>query len=84
MVDTARNTLVFDNLTSQLQFPSFLAFAYISVIDFLERLEPVAFVIWLVCGFFKIAVCLYVAAVALAQTVKVREHRSFCLRWRCC
>lgn len=77
LADTARNTLVFSNLTAKLQFPSFLAFAYISVIDFLERLEPVAFVVWLLAGFFKISICLHVAAVCLKQTVKVRTHRPF-------
>ncbi|MFD2171291.1 GerAB/ArcD/ProY family transporter [Tumebacillus lipolyticus] len=77
LADTVRNVLVFSELSDRLQFPSFLAFSYISVADFLERLEPLAFVVWMLCGFLKISVCLFVCSDALSRTLKSNSSRTF-------
>lgn len=72
-----RNILVFDGLASKLLFPSYSALAYISVADFIERIEPLTFLVFVFGGFIKISVCLYVSALSLAQTLRTEEHRTY-------
>ncbi|WP_199614775.1 GerAB/ArcD/ProY family transporter [Paenibacillus alkalitolerans] len=72
-----RNTLVLGGLASRLIYPSYTAYQYISIADFIERVEPIAVLTWVMGGFIKISVCLYVCAKSLATVLSANRFRTY-------
>jgi spore germination protein KB len=72
-----RNTLVLGELTSRMIYPSYTAYQYISIADFIERVEPVVVVTWVAGGFIKLSVCLYVAAKSLSTALAGSRFRTY-------
>jgi spore germination protein KB len=72
-----RNTLVLGDLSSRMNYPSFTAYQYISIADFIERIEPIVIITWVASGFIKMSVCLHVAAKSLSTALAVRRYRTF-------
>ncbi|MBL0389497.1 endospore germination permease [Tumebacillus sp. ITR2] len=73
LVDDLRNILVFGDLMKNIQYPSYSAISYISISDFLERIETFGILVWVFGSFVKVSACLYVSALALAQTIGSRD-----------
>lgn len=71
------NILVLGNLASKQVFPSYMTAMYISAGDFFERIEPIVFTVWVFGEFMKLTVCLFAAALALAQTVGSRNYKIY-------
>jgi spore germination protein KB len=72
-----RNTLVMGDLLSRMIYPSYTAYQYISIADFIERVEPITIITWLAGGFIKISVCLYVCAKSLSTVFSSKRHRTY-------
>ncbi|MFC4808187.1 GerAB/ArcD/ProY family transporter [Paenibacillus sp. GCM10023250] len=71
------NIMVLGELASKQVFPSYTSAMYISVGDFFERIEPIVFTVWVFGEFTKLTVCLFAAALALAQTLGSRDYRMY-------
>ncbi|SEO00654.1 endospore germination permease [Paenibacillus sp. OV219] len=71
------NVMVMGELSSTQIFPAYTTVMYISVGDFFERIEPLVYIVWVFGEFMMLSVCLYAAALALAQTVGSRDYRIF-------
>lgn len=71
------NILVMGELASKQIFPSYMSAMYISVGDFFERIEPIVFTVWVFGEFMKLTVCLFVASIALAQTIGSRNYQIY-------
>ncbi|MBD2870282.1 GerAB/ArcD/ProY family transporter [Paenibacillus arenilitoris] len=72
-----RNTLVLGELSSRLIYPSYTAYQYISIADFIERVEPIVIVTWVTGVFIKLSVCLYVAANSLSTALAGSRFRTY-------
>ncbi len=79
LVVNVRNSLVLGEAASRMIFTTYTAYQYISNADFLERVEPLAIVTWVMGGFVKSCVCLYVCAQALAAVLPVKHYRPYLL-----
>lgn len=71
------NILVLGDLVSNLSYPSYTVTMYISIGDFLERVEPLAFMVWVFGGFAKISVCLLVASLLIGKISGTKEYKIF-------
>lgn len=56
-------------------FPSYEIARRISIGDFLERIEAIMAIIWVLTIFFRLSVLIYVLTLGLAQAFNFREHR---------
>lgn len=72
-----RNILVFGGLASKLTYPTFSVYQYISLFDFLDRVEPLAIVTWILAGYIEISVCLFACAMSLAHVTKSSGYRIY-------
>ncbi|WP_219638827.1 endospore germination permease [Cohnella sp. CFH 77786] len=72
-----RNFLILGDMASKLVFPSYTAYQYISLADFIERVEPILIITWLMGGFSKISVCLYVCAKSLSAGMASTHYRPY-------
>ncbi|MBD0383176.1 GerAB/ArcD/ProY family transporter [Paenibacillus sedimenti] len=72
-----RNTLILGELSSRLIYPSYTAYQYISIADFIERVEPAVIFTWVMGGFVKICVCLYVSAKSLTTILSSKRFRTY-------
>lgn len=69
------NTLVLGELRSRIIYPTYASFSYIQIADFLNRAEITIFTIFITINFIKMAVCVYVAAVSLAELFRLINYR---------
>lgn len=72
-----RNTLVMGDLISRMIYPSYTTYQYISIADFIERVEPFTIVTWVSGGFIKISVCLYASTKALSTAFSGKRYRTY-------
>ncbi|MCU6797479.1 spore germination protein [Paenibacillus sp. WQ 127069] len=72
-----RNTLILGELSSKLIYPSFTAYQYISIADFFDRIEPIEILSWMMGGFIKISICLYVCAKSLSWALSSKQYRTY-------
>lgn len=72
-----RNLLVMGPLLPRLIYPSFTVYQYISIATFIERLEPLVVISWVMGIFVKLSICLYVAAKSLAAAFRGKRSRSY-------
>ncbi|WP_235550870.1 GerAB/ArcD/ProY family transporter [Paenibacillus sp. Soil787] len=76
IITTVMSTLVLGtDFTVRNMYPSYTLAKQINVGNFLQRAEAILAVIWLITIFFKLAVCFYVIALGLAQTLKLKDYR---------
>ncbi|MGZ4111776.1 MAG: GerAB/ArcD/ProY family transporter [Tumebacillaceae bacterium] len=76
LIDELRNVLIFGDLITNIHFPSFTAIAFISIADFLERIESFGLLIWVFGCFIKICICLFVSTRCLSQIVGTQHFRD--------
>ncbi|NBC67596.1 endospore germination permease [Paenibacillus sacheonensis] len=69
--------LVLGEITNDQLFPSYTALTYIAVGDFIERIEPFGFTVWIFNEFTKLCVCLFATTLALSQTTGSRDYRFY-------
>ncbi|NBD28022.1 GerAB/ArcD/ProY family transporter [Paenibacillus glycinis] len=69
--------LVLGEITSNQLFPSYTALTYIGVGDFIERIEPFGFTVWIFNEFTKLCVCLFATTLAFSQTIGSRDYRFY-------
>lgn len=67
------------DFTARNLYPSYSLAKQINVGNFLQRVEAILAVIWLVSIFFKMAVCYYAIAFGLAQTLQLKDYRPLTL-----
>lgn len=71
----ARNVLIVGSeLLSRNYFPSYITIARINVADFVQRIETLNTVSFLIAGFVKISLCLMAASNGLAKIFKFKSH----------
>lgn len=64
------------NLATYFNYPVFVGFRYISVVNFLEHLESLVIAIWVMGAFIKISVFYYGLALGTAQWLHLTEYRN--------
>lgn len=67
------------SLASGTVYPTLAAVRLISVAQFLERLEPLLLVAWLLSGYLKVTICLYAGSLGLAQWLNLKDYRPLVL-----
>jgi spore germination protein KB len=67
------------DLTARQMYPTFALAKKISIGDFLERLEVILSVIWVITIFFKITLSFYAAVQGLSQLLKLSESKVLTL-----
>lgn len=67
------------SLASGTVYPTLTVVRLISVAQFVERLEPLLLIAWLLSGFLKIAICLYAGSLGLAQWLNLKDCRPLVL-----
>lgn len=67
------------HLTGTSRFPSLAAVGMIDIADFLTRLDVLVVSSWIVTGFMKVAICLYVTAVGVAEWAGVPDYTPLVL-----
>ncbi|GLI09810.1 germination protein [Paenibacillus tyrfis] len=77
VLSNVRNTLVLGNISSKLIYPSYVAYQYISIAEFLERVEPITIVTFLLGAFVKISVCLYASAKSFSLAMPSKQYRLY-------
>ncbi|WP_028612846.1 GerAB/ArcD/ProY family transporter [Paenibacillus harenae] len=77
LLSNVRNTLVLGNISSKLLFPSYTAYQYISIAEFLERVEPITIITFLLGAFVKISVCLYASAKSFSSALPGKQYRLY-------
>ncbi|MCM3761714.1 endospore germination permease [Alkalihalobacillus oceani] len=65
------------NLTAALNFPSFFAAKKIRLGDFLQRIEAVIAVQWIITSFVKIAILMYISLILFKQIVRLQRYHIF-------
>lgn len=74
---SVRNLLVLGVETgSTLYFPSYSAVSLIDIGNFLQRIEIIVAVIFLLAGIVKVAACLYAASNGIAKVFNFESHRT--------
>ncbi|TVY11394.1 GerAB/ArcD/ProY family transporter [Paenibacillus cremeus] len=68
------NVLLFGNITSSLTYPAIGAASYISIGNFLTRLESVVMALWVAGAFLKLSVYYYALALGSAQWSRLNDY----------
>jgi len=66
-----------DIIGARLQFGLYEVGRYISIANFLERLDPIIMGVWIMLLYCKITLFAYVVSLGLAQLFRVRDYRPF-------
>ncbi|MBE1443036.1 GerAB/ArcD/ProY family transporter [Paenibacillus sp. OAS669] len=66
---------VFGNLTGHISFPVYYAASYISFINFIEHLDAIVMVTWILGGFVQIALWYYSLVIGTAQWLGLSHYR---------
>ncbi|AFC32875.1 spore germination protein [Paenibacillus mucilaginosus 3016] len=78
LVLTAINTtvlMIFGNITTSLTYPTISAARYISIAEFLTRLESIVMALWVAGAFLKLSVFYYALALGSAQCLGLNDYR---------
>ncbi|MFC5407027.1 GerAB/ArcD/ProY family transporter [Cohnella soli] len=75
LIVNVRNLLILGDLSTRMIFASYTTYQYISISDFLDRVEPLSMFTLVLGGFIKICVCLYVASRSLADLIRPVRYR---------
>jgi len=68
---------LFGNVTAKFNYPFLMASRYIRVGDFVEHVEAMVMMIWVLGAFVKITAFYYVAAAGFANVFRVNDYRLF-------
>ena len=63
-------------LSAKLQYPGFDLIRYINVMDFIQNLEILAILVWILSVFIKLSLYLFLASYGTAQLFKVKDWRK--------
>jgi spore germination protein KB len=77
IIQSFSGILVLGEIISNQLFPSYTTLTYIAVGDFIERIEPIGFTVWIFNEFTKLCVCLFATALAFSQTTGSRDYRFY-------
>ncbi|RKN64069.1 GerAB/ArcD/ProY family transporter [Paenibacillus ginsengarvi] len=75
LIVNVRNLLILGSLSSRMIYASYTAYQYISISDFLDRVEPLSIITLMLGGFVKLCVCLYVSSRSLADLIRPVQYR---------
>ncbi|MFZ7942960.1 GerAB/ArcD/ProY family transporter [Neobacillus sp. 19] len=67
-----------EDSTRQL-YPSYLLAKRIKIGDFLQRIEAILAIMWLITIFFKMTIYFYAAIIGFTQTLNIKDYRPFTL-----
>ena len=63
------------DITARNGFPSYILGKKISIGMFIERIEVIVAIIWMITIYFKLTILFYVSSLGLAQTLKMSDYR---------
>lgn len=63
-------------VAAKLKFPAFDAFSYISVMGFMQNLQIIAILVWILSVFIKLSLYLFIASYGTAQWLKIKDWRK--------
>ena len=69
-------TIYGPTMAAKLRYPAFDAIAYISLMNFIQNLEILAVVIWILSIFIKLSLYIFVASYGTAQWLKIKDWRK--------
>lgn len=69
-------TTIFGPLSSGFRFPTFMLARYVSVANFIERLDAIIMAVWIAGGFVKIGIFYYAACLMLGELLKLKEYQA--------
>ncbi|GHH99429.1 GerAB/ArcD/ProY family transporter [Neobacillus kokaensis] len=75
MVTNLLILFVFGETTSRYLYPLFTASRYISIADFLQKLDPVIMAMWVAGSFIKFSVVFYALVICTAQWLNLSNYR---------
>lgn len=75
VITNISSLFLFGQLTGSFHFPVFEAASYISFANFLEHLDAIVMVIWVLGGFIQIALWYYALALGTAQWLNLSDYR---------
>jgi spore germination protein KB len=64
-----------DMIASRLQYGLYEVARYISIANFLERLDPIVMGVWIMLIYCKLAIFCYVSSLGLAQVLRLQDYR---------
>lgn len=67
------------SITARNAFPSYILAKKISIADFLERIEAIIAVLWIITMFFKTILFFYGSVLGLAQILNLKDYRRITL-----
>lgn len=67
---------IFGDTAGNLNFPVYSATRYIRIANFIEHVEVILLVIWVIGGFVQISMWYYMLVIGLAQWIKITEYKS--------
>lgn len=67
---------VFGDYISTLSFPRYFSVRLLTVGEFIQRIEPIVIIIWIMQGLIKIGVCLYSFATGFSQITGIKDERT--------
>lgn len=78
LVTSVRSLLVLGEESYKINFfASYMSARLVKIGDFLERIEVLVAIVFLVGGFVKISICLLAAAKGIADMFSISDHRQF-------
>lgn len=75
MITTVSITVLGATITSQQAFPSYILSKKISVGKFLERMEAIIAIVWMLTIYFKLTTIFYALSLGIAQTLNMKDYR---------
>ncbi|MFX3633942.1 MAG: endospore germination permease [Candidatus Pristimantibacillus sp.] len=75
IVITVLSILVLGINTERLTYPSYILGRRINIGNFLQRIEIIMALIWMITTFFRLILLFYISTVSIAQTFRVKDSR---------
>ncbi|ULL16119.1 spore gernimation protein [Paenibacillus sp. H1-7] len=75
VITNISSLFLFGNLTGSFHFPVFEAASYISFANFIEHMDAIVMVIWVLGGFVQISLWYYALALGIAQWLNLNDYR---------
>lgn len=69
-------TTIFGPLSAQFRFPTFMLARYVSVANFIERLDAIIMAVWIAGAFVKIGIFYYVSCLILGELLNLQEYQA--------
>ncbi|GMA61380.1 spore germination protein [Alicyclobacillus fastidiosus] len=76
LLSTLAAILTFGNLASRMWYPFFDMARYVSVMDFIQNIDAVVVIVWLLSVFIKLSLYMFIASYGTAQWLGMKDWRK--------